>query len=393
MPRPSRTPRSPVRPPFDWLNSRWTVGFALLAVLVVKFITLIQLADHPLLQPHGVLDDAVYLKLAQRVAAGDLALGPDVYYLSPFYTYFLGAILASGGSVSAARGIQCLLGVAAVFLVGATSRRWFGTRAGWIAGGAAALTGLFTFNEILLLQSSVDPFLAALALWAMARAFDDGRPASFLGAGAALGLLVVNRPNALAAVVVVGAVWLVLRRSRTALVELAALGVGVAILVAPVAVRNRVVAGEWTLVTSHGGLNFYIGNHEGADGTWSALPGISPSIEGQSRDAIRVASTALGAPVTAGEASRYYYRLGRQWIDRMAGIENSPFKTVRQLIIYSYTFYNNTKLGSVKIIQDLMNTRVNCPLQKIFFDKMFDRHIIGNVELFIGAKYQVNSRY
>ena len=67
-------------------------------------------------------------------------------------------------------------------------------------GAAAALTGLFTFNEILLLQSAVDPFLSALAIWTLARAFDRGRAVSFFGAGVSLGLLVVNRPNSLAAV-------------------------------------------------------------------------------------------------------------------------------------------------------------------------------------------------
>ena len=286
-----------------------------------------------------MLDDAVYLKLAERVAAGDLALGPDVYFLSPFYTYFLGAIFGLGGSIVAARTVQCLLGVAAVFLIGDTARRWFGPRAGWIAAAAAALTGLFTFNEILLLQSSVDPFLSALALWALSgRSQQAGVPPSIFSggvgqasfgavapqgakapglpilAGCAFGLLVMNRPNTLAAVVLVAAVWLVLRRSREAALQVAALALGLALVIAPITVRNRVVAGEWVLVTSHGGLNFYIGNHQGANGTWMAVPGVAPAIEGQRRDVVRVASEALGRPASAAEASDYYYDLGWKWV-------------------------------------------------------------------------------
>lgn len=295
-------------------STPWLLGGALVGVLAVKLAVLGQLANHPLLQPRGVLDDAIYLKLAQRVASGDLALGPDVYYLSPFYTYFLGAILAGGGSVLTARTVQVLLGGVAVLLVGLTARRWFGTRTGILAASVAALTGLFTFNEILLLQSSVDPFLSALALWALARALNSGRVTAFLGSGVALGLLVVNRPNALAAAILVGAVWVILRRSRAAVAQAAALALGVSLVVAPVALRNRVVAGEWALVTSHGGLNFYIGNHEGARGTWSELPGISPSIEGQSHDAARVASAVLGRPASARDASDYYYSLGWRWM-------------------------------------------------------------------------------
>src|SRR5450756_991788 len=102
-----------------WRRSTpWLPGGAPLGILAVKLVVLGQLASHPLLQPRGVLDDAVYLKLAQRVASGDLALGPDVYYLSPFYMYFLGAILAAGGSVFAARAVQVVLGSVAVLLVG-----------------------------------------------------------------------------------------------------------------------------------------------------------------------------------------------------------------------------------------------------------------------------------
>ena len=42
--------------------------------------------------------------------------------------------------------------------------------------------------------------------------------------------------------------------------QAAALLLGAVLLVAPAAVRNRVVSGEWVVLTSHGGLNFYIGN-------------------------------------------------------------------------------------------------------------------------------------
>lgn len=331
----------------SWRTSLWLPASAVALVLAVKLTALLQLANHPLLQPKGVLDDGAYLKLAERVAHGDLALGPDVYFLSPFYTYFLGAILACGGLVFAARLSQVLLGTAAVVLTGLTGRRWFGNRAGWAAAAAQALTGLFTFNEILLLQSAVDPFLSSLALYALARALGGGTVAAFFASGAALGLLAVNRPNTLVAVVVVGVVSLAMRRSRRASMQVAAMALGVALAMSPFVIRNRVVAGEWALVTSHGGLNFYIGNHEGASGVWSMLPGISPSIEGQSRDAARIASAALGRPASAGDASDYYYALGWRWIRehpadaarlwiRKLGLTLSATDLA---LNYSYTYY------------------------------------------------------
>src|SRR5947207_1723846 len=51
------------------------------------------------------------------------------------------------------------------------ARTWFGDRAAWIAAALAALTGVFTFYEILILQSSLDVVLTATGLALLAVAF------------------------------------------------------------------------------------------------------------------------------------------------------------------------------------------------------------------------------
>jgi tetratricopeptide (TPR) repeat protein len=82
----------------------------------------------------------------------------------------------------------------------------------------------------------------------------------------------------------------------------------------PAAIRNAVVAHQWSFVSSHGGLNFYIGNSERATGFYFPVPGITPAIVGQEKDARRVASEALGRPVTDAEASDYFFGLAWKWI-------------------------------------------------------------------------------
>jgi hypothetical protein len=66
----------------------------LAAVFAAKLIVVLQLRDHPLLQPGTGLDTTVYTELASRAAAGDWALGPGLYFVSPLYIYFLACILA-----------------------------------------------------------------------------------------------------------------------------------------------------------------------------------------------------------------------------------------------------------------------------------------------------------
>ena len=290
----------------------WAVGLALLA----RGVVLLQLHGHPLLQPTGVLDSAVYVRLARQAAGGDWALGPEPYFVSPLYVYFLAALFRLfGESLLLPQVVQAVLGAAAVGLLAATARRLFASEAvAAVAAALGALAGVVAFHEVLLLQSSLDPFLTALALYALVRATEGGRTAAFLAAGAAFGLLAANRPNALPAAAAAALVVVALRRTRRSLLQAAVLGGGLLAALAPFAVRNRVVAGEWVLVSSHGGLNFYIGNNPEADGTYHAVPGITPSIEGQARDARRVAEGALGHPASASEVSAYFFGRALDWM-------------------------------------------------------------------------------
>ena len=82
-----------------------------MAVFVWKLLVLLQLKDHPLVQPDAGLDTTAYVHLAGRVLAGDIGLGPGLYDVSPFYIYFLAAALAVFDSFTAVRVIQIVLGV------------------------------------------------------------------------------------------------------------------------------------------------------------------------------------------------------------------------------------------------------------------------------------------
>src|SRR5262245_18790770 len=119
----------------------------LAGLFVVKLVVVLQLKDHPLLQPDTGLDTTAYIDLAQRVQAGDIALGPGLYYLSPLYIYFLAAARGISGSLTLVRVLQTALGTLSVGGIFLTAREWFGRSAAWIAAGLAALTGLFTFYE------------------------------------------------------------------------------------------------------------------------------------------------------------------------------------------------------------------------------------------------------
>jgi tetratricopeptide (TPR) repeat protein len=346
---------------------RW-VFVLLAAVFVLKLVVLLELRDHPMTQPNAGLDTTAYVDLAKKVLDGDWGLGPGVYYVSPLYIYFLAGALAALKSFTAVRVLQIVLGTASVGFIFFTTRAWFGERAAWIAAILAALTGLFTFYEVLILQAAIDAFLTSAALYFLSRgllppekdlppkggSYRSGKkipttsassarvasapsptpvasaPSStpvasafrrkdLLFAGLIFGIQTLNRPNVMLAAAGVAVVMAIAtprrgsgqaRRVRPAAVLVAGLLLGMA----PAAARNVVVAHQWSFVSSHGGLNFYIGNREDATGFYMPVPGITPTITGQEKDARRVAERALGHSVNDAEASDYFFGLSRTWM-------------------------------------------------------------------------------
>jgi tetratricopeptide (TPR) repeat protein len=249
----------------------------------VKGAVLYALYDHPLLQPRGEMDTAAYVALAEHSTS-------QPYFVSPLYLYFLRAV---GVSLFAARIVQIILGALAVVLIFDTARLWFGERAATIAASLAILTGVISFYEVTILQAALDPFLVALTLWLLAHALRGADAARLAATGVVLALFVLNRPNALLWVPVLCVAACFSTPSRAgALKHAAPLLIAFALPVAAVATRNYVVAHQFVMIASHGGLNFYIGNNAAADGTYHHVPGIRPTIGGQQEDAPRVEAQA-----------------------------------------------------------------------------------------------------
>ena len=312
------TPAAPLR----------LVAVLVTTAFVIKLAVLMQLWDHPLLQPHGELDTAYYVALGEKIAQQGPLAPIGAFFVSPLYVYFLAAIFAAGGTLFVAQLIQIGLGAAAVALVFAAARHWFGEQAALVGAGLAMLTGIFTFNEVVILQSALDPFLVSCVLYALTRVVAGGGTWAFVMAGASLALLALNRPNALvfalaAAVAVLAMQW---RRAtvsskagrpqrRNAAINRGVVLVASLLVVLGVnAARNYAVSGDVVLIASHGGLNLYIGNHDRADGTYTPVPGITPSIAGQAGDSKRVAESAVGHTLSPGEVSNFFARRAIDWV-------------------------------------------------------------------------------
>jgi len=316
----------------------WVTLALLAAVFALKLAVMAELKDHVLTQPDAGLDTTAYVELAGRVVDGDIGLGPGLYFLSPLYIYFLAAVLAVRHSFTAVRLVQIALGTGAVWLVYVAANEWFGRRAAWLAAVLAALTGLFTFYESLLLQAALDPFLTAAAMACLALALKRQGWHWYALAGLTFGVHACNRPNVAVPAAVAALLLIAAGRRRAAAIFVG----GMALALAPVTIRNVVVAGEWSPVaSSHGGLNFYIGNNPDADGTYRPVPGIAPNIRGQQDEARRFAERATGRALDDAAVSSYFYGLSRTWMrDRPAAAATLFVRKLSLMFSAGYVWLN-----------------------------------------------------
>ena len=278
-----------------------------------------------------------YDEWARRLAGGDW-VGREVFYQAPLYPYFLGFLYKLfGHDLLIVRVCQAAIGSASCALLALGGERLFSRRAGLIAGLALALYAPAIFFDALLQKSVLDMFFVCLSIWLIARILGGGSPrALWLGLGLTMGGLSLTRENALVFIAVI-LVWTwfltkvphegssrgfltKVRRWCQVLVPFAA---GLAIVLLPVVVRNYVVGNSLYLTTSQFGSNFYIGNHAGADGTYSSIRFGRGAPEFERQDATEMAEAAVGRTLTPSEVSSY-------WTDRaVAFITSQPGEWIK----------------------------------------------------------------
>lgn len=269
-----------------------------------------------------LLHDAARYDAWARAIVGGRVFETGAYSQAPLYPYVVAAIYGLAGARTAAVvALQVLMGAAAVALAGRTAAEAFDEEAGAWAAWLVALFGPLAFFETKLLPAVLTVVLVAGCVEA-ARAADAGpRAAGWLGAGLAGGLLAIAHPASLLLVMLLAG-WIALDRARrgaSRAMRLALLVAGVAIVVAPVAVRNHRAGGGSTLIADNGGITFWHGNHPGSAGVYDTPDGFSGAIATQREESIRLAEQAEGRALTGPEVSRHWWRQGIGYLTERPG--------------------------------------------------------------------------
>lgn len=250
-------------------------------------------------------------------------LGSDTYH-PPGYYYFLTGIYAlAGHSYLAVRMAQAVLGALTCWLIYRIGLAVFGTTVGLLAAASAALyPPLIFYSGVLLTETLATCLLSAatLSLLGASRSTDRRRIALMVLTGGLLGLAGLTRSVLLSAVpFALLWLWLVAqpwpspkRIARDAI----ALLLPVVLVIAPITARNYQIHHRFVLISTNGGVNFFLG-HGGSERKKNEVRNI-PSTYTQGQ-LVGISSRTA----TAEEA--YFYQLGWEYIRR------HPVQTLRSI--------------------------------------------------------------
>lgn len=225
-----------------------------------------------------VVDARTHHEEALRLL-GDSDEEDTPYWKAPLYPWLLAGIYhLAGPGPTAPRIFQFLLGCLSAILVFHIARRVFESPAAWLAAAITAGYPLLIYFEGQLLIPPLAIFLNLSALLALLRGAGKRNQWWWLLAGMLIGLSALARTQILLFVpAAAGWVFFVTRSAtddrqhRTGFRALALLLAPVVALLAVSTIRNWRVSGEWVLVSTNAGINYYVGNGPKADGI-TAVP-------------------------------------------------------------------------------------------------------------------------
>ncbi|NIN01640.1 MAG: tetratricopeptide repeat protein [candidate division Zixibacteria bacterium] len=316
----------------------WILAIFLLA-LALRIIYLLQIKHNPhFFSP--TMDPLYHDVWAQNIAGGNW-IGGKVFFRAPFYAYFLALVYKIfGHSYIIPRVIQHLVGSFCCVLVYFLAKRLFSRTVAIVSGFMAATYGMLLYFEGELLLDSFLVFFDLLLILFLLKARDNPKFSTWFVCGIILGFSAITRPNILVFIPFVWLwIYLIFRKKeslRAVGTYAASFLLGSILVISPVTLRNLIAAGDLVLISSQGGINFYIGNNKNADG----VSAIFYKEDWQYRDFQLMAEKETGRTLKASKISNFYYRKG---IDFYL---TNPGRGLKLLVKKFYLFWNRFELSN-----------------------------------------------
>jgi len=285
-----------------------------LVAFLIRLIYILQLKS-TIFYNNFLLDEAFYSNWAKAICSGDW-IGQGIFDGLPLYPYILGVIYKIFNSNPfAPRLIAITISSFSCVMIYLLGKRLFSRRAGQIAAFIACVYGPFIFYSGALVPTSYVIFFYLLSSQCFLRIRKHPSAGRFLIFGLVVGLATLVRAGILLFVLpVLGWFIFTFEDKKKALIGALLSIVAILAVVLPVTLRNYLVSGEKVFLTSHAGINFYIGNNKDADGTFNPPEWARSNIEGLKSDVKTIAEEETGKTLTDPEVSSYYAKKALKFI-------------------------------------------------------------------------------
>lgn len=366
----------------------WMPACIVLVAVVLRCIYLVEASRTPEFS-HPIYDPEYNAYWARALATGDWTVPPGMpdpeirttpHGRPPGYPWFLaGVYMLFGVNDFAPRVVQMGIGVLNALLLYWIGRRLFGAAAGFLAGLFMASYWVFPYFEAVLTYPAVAVLLLLLLINALLRWQEDLKLRRAVLFGALLGGFALFRPNGLlmAPFLLAWMAWICWKRrispART-IASLASVLCACVCVLAPAFIRNYIVARDFVLLSSYGGINLYVGNHPEASLVEPRIPELMEiaGIEHWScfdyPAIVRGLAAAQGRDtIKYSEANRYFYRKAFAFIKEDPGrfLYNLARKTL--LLWGPYEITNDTVMEYDKRFSRVLGPLPGFPWVFAFF--------------------------
>lgn len=299
-------------------NTGWVPAFIIFCLaLGIRLVYLFQIKSNFPGWDTPTIDPLYHDLWAKQIASGNI-LGAGPFFRAPFYAYFLGLIYAiAGPSFTVSKILQHIIGAISCALIFLFADRFFDRRTAVLSGIVSAFYWVFIYFEDELLLDSLLVFFSIILVWSLIRAAEKPTLKRFFASGLILGLAAITRPNYLAVIPLLFFWTTITYRKdlRTAVARFLVFLAGSLLLILPVTARNIIVGHDIVLISSQGGINFYIGNNPYADGTSAIMPQFGPTWQYADCEYLaKIETGKIGREMKQSEVSSFYYKKALDFI-------------------------------------------------------------------------------
>ncbi len=338
----------------------------ILAGFILRLIYLIETENSPFIT-NLYSDSKIYFDWAKNISTSGNWLGDKIFFMSPGYPYFLAVIFSFfGNSITLIRIIQVIISSLNILVIFYIARYMFTRNTAFLAATISAIYSIFIFYSGAILSETLQTFSVSILLLLLIKPGDDNYKKWFL-VGILLGVSALFRANILLfGIFLFPYIFLSKKicasiKSRMKLVLI--LYAGILLVILPVTLRNYVVGNDLVLLTSNGGINFYLGNNATATGIYQTPEGFDffRDMAGES-----YAKKMTGKELSPSETSAYWYGKGTKFIVK------EPLNALTLTIKKFFLFFDSSENPQSSIMNpDFFRTNysdiLKLPLPSFYF--------------------------